>query len=120
MLVLFTVLIYCLPGGTLKTYRHRREATQETRQTILVLHCLAGDIEAIGTRLGRVPNDEAELVALRGKPMPHHVAYVNQGKSNFVLTVWIPQAWGWRDMFGWGLDFYGPNDVPRLQISDAF
>ena len=98
MLVLFTVLIYWFPGGTLKTYRQCRDASRETRQKILVLHCLAGDIEAIRARLGRVPNDEAELVALPGKPMPHHVLYVNQGKSNFVLTVWVPQAWGWWDM----------------------
>ena len=120
MLVLFTVLLFWFPGLTLKMYRYRWDAMQETRHKILVLHCLAGDIEAIRARLGRVPNDEAELVALRGKPMPHDVVYLNRGKSNFMLFVWIPQAWGCRDPFGLGLLFYGPNRVPRLQLFDAF
>jgi hypothetical protein len=117
MLVLFTVLICLFPGHTLNTYRDRREANQDSRQKILALHRLAADIEAIRARLGRVPNDEAELVALGGKPMPLHVLYVNQGTNSYVLIGGVPQLWGHSDLFGWGLDFFGPNTVPRVRVS---
>jgi hypothetical protein len=116
-LVLSTVLIFWFPGETLHTYRDRREADQDARQTILMLHRLAADIDAIRARLGRVPNDDAELVALRGKPMPPDFLYVNQGDQSYVLTGFVCQLWGRGDIFGWSVNYHGPNAVPRIRVS---
>ena len=117
MLVVFTVAIFSFPGCTLKTYRDTRDDKQGGRQTILALHRLIGDIEAIRARLGRVPNDEAELVTLRGKPMPPDVHYLNRGNPDYMLSGRFGGLWGvsyWHDFY---LESLGPDPLPRLMVS---
>jgi hypothetical protein len=120
MLVFFTVLIFCVPGWTFKRYRCERDDRQETRQTIFAAHCLASESDAIFARLGRVPRDEAELVALRGKPMPPHVFYRERGKDRYLLSCDVPQLWGYRDAWGLGFALYGKKDALGLRVDSGF
>lgn len=120
MLVFFTAVIFCFPGWMFKMYRCERDARQETRQTILAVHCLASDSDAIFARLGRVPRDEAELAALRGKPMPPHVFYSERGKDRYLLSCGVPQLWGYRDAWGLGFSLYGKKDALGLRVDSGF
>jgi hypothetical protein len=126
MIVLFALVVYWVSGGTMRSYRVGPEAVQQTRQLILMLHRLTADIEAIRVRLGRLPNDEAELVALRGKPMPpyyqdYRVRYMRNyregyPRADYFLECGASQFWGHHwDLFPWIFLFHGPNDVQRLQ-----
>ena len=114
MFVLFAVLIFWSPGLTLKMYRNVREDEQGGRQTILAVHCLIRDIEAIRMRLGRVPNDEAELVALRGKPMPTHLHYLSRGNPDYAIFGLFGGLWEIPYVYGFGLNSFGPDPLPRL------
>jgi hypothetical protein len=117
-LAVFAVLICWFPGLTIKVYRERREANQDQRQMILALHRLATEIDAISARLGRSPRDDAELAALRGKPLPPHFLYTSQGDKSYLVIAFPHELWGASDMFGWSLEFYGgPDAVPRIQVS---
>ena len=62
---------------------------------------LLSDIDAISKRLGRVPKDEAELVKLRGKPMPeisrglggdfHRIDYYATDANHFWLEIYYDE-----------------------------
>jgi hypothetical protein len=121
MIVLFTFVIYCTSGSTMQTHRFGPESIQETRQMILTMHRLSAEIEAIRAKTGRLPKDEAELVALRGKPMPpyrgdYRVSYQRNDQGGYNLNCCASHFWGrgW-DIFGWILIFHGPDAVQRLQ-----
>jgi hypothetical protein len=78
----------------------RQEAEYERQQAADIKdgQQLIADIDAIHTKLGRYPTDEAELVELRGKPMPathpknkssHPIAYTrDSGQPKFGLHFW--------------------------------
>jgi hypothetical protein len=119
MFVFFTVLVFWFPGMTLKTYRDTREEEQRGRQTIVSLHCLIGDIEAIRSRFGQVPNDEAELVGLRGKPMPAHLHYVSRGNPDYAIFGLFGGLWGIPYAYGFGLSSFGPDPLPRLMVDSG-
>jgi len=70
MLILFIWLTF---GGAAAEIINRLECqnrVENTTHTIIKLHQLAAEIEAFRERLGRLPDDEEELVQLRGQPMP--------------------------------------------------
>jgi hypothetical protein len=120
MIVLFTFVVYCTAGSAMRTHRVGPEFVQETRQLLLTLHRLSAEIEAIRARTGRLPKDEAELVVLRGKPMPpfYHdycVHYSREGDS-YRLDCSASHFWGrsW-DFFPWIFCYYGPDSPQRLQ-----
>jgi hypothetical protein len=128
MLVFFSVIIPVDAAYTMHSRRAGPEAVQETRQLILTLHQLAADIEAIRARTGRLPKDEAELVALQGKPMPayyrdYRVNYHridDKGDSSadaYALGCIAADFWGENgDFFGWVVSFHGPRAVQRLVV----
>ena len=107
MVVLFSFVIYWTAGGTMRTYLFGPQAVQETRTLILTLHRLSTEIEGFRTQLGRLPNGEAELVALRGKPMPpyyadYRVTYRRDQRTGYYLDCGAWNFWGdhW-DIFAW-------------------
>jgi len=120
MLTLFTVVIFCFPAMSLKIYCSDRDDKKETRRTIVALHCLSCDANAIFARLGRVPNDDAELVSLRGKSMPSRIFYANQGNDKYVIFGGVHKVWGYNDPWGVGLMYFGMNDAQRLRIDSGF
>lgn len=128
MIVFFSVIIPAVSAGTIRSHREGPEAVQETRQMILTLHRLTAEIEAIRSRIGRLPNDEAELVALRGQPMPQHhqtfrISYDRpdandyRTRGNYHLQCGSSHFWGehW-DFWGWIFHFYGPDAVQRVYV----
>jgi hypothetical protein len=127
MMVVFTLAIYWTSGSTMRTYRSGPEAVQETRQLISILHRLAADIEKFRSERGRLPRDEAELIALRNKPMPRYyqdyrIGYSQQGShdgsdGDYYLECGASQFWGHHwDIFPWIFLFYGPHATQRLQV----
>jgi hypothetical protein len=126
MVVLFTFVIYGTSRDTMYSYRDWPETVQETRTLISTLHQLTAEIEELRSQLGRLPRDEAELVALRGKPMPpyykeYRIGYRQYGGSHklngdYRLDCGASHFWGrnW-DFFPWIFEFYGPDAVQRLQ-----
>ncbi len=132
MIVLFTFVIYCISGGTMRHYRAWPESVQETRQLILTLHRLTADIETFRSQLGRIPKDETELVSLRGKPMPPYhqnygIRYMSFGKDRYPglegdyrLDCGASHFWGLHwDIFPWIFEYFGPTATPRLH-AEAF
>jgi hypothetical protein len=117
MIVFFTVIIPAVSVYTIWDKRAGAEAVQETRQLILTLHRLSAEIEAIRAQMGRLPKDEAELVALRGKPMPTYyrdsrVSYLRDDRNGYRLDCCVSYLWGHG--WGWIVCFYGPEAVQRL------
>ena len=109
MIVLFSFVIYWTAGGTMRTYRFGPEAVQETRTLILTLHRLSTEIEGFRTRLGRLPNGEAELVALRGKPMPPYYPNYRVRYTRDHRTGYYPRLWS-QELLGAPLGFLSLDD----------
>jgi len=63
-----------------------------------------------------VPNDEAELVALGGKPMPAHLRYVSRGDPEYAIFGRLGGLWGIPYVYGFGLNSFGPDPLPRLMV----
>ncbi len=128
MVVLFSIIVPAVSACTIHRHRARCEAVQETRQLILMLHQVAGEIEAIRAQTGQLPKDEAELVALRGKPLPayyreYRTKYYRTdsegapGRDGYYLDCTARDFWGeHQDLFGWILFFHGPHAVQRLDV----
>jgi hypothetical protein len=82
------------------------------------MHKLGAEIEAIRARIGRLPNDEQELVALRGQPMPpyfraYQTHYYRHNKDAYRIDAMVPDFWGNHgDIFGWIVHYSGPGS-PR-------
>jgi hypothetical protein len=88
------VLLVCAVHPLFHGARHLRIARyfHENRAT---LQALIDDVDVISRRLGRVPRNEAELVALRKQPMPripwpqwgtHELSYHAIGERHFALV----------------------------------
>lgn len=88
------VLLVCAVHPLFHGARHLRIARyfHENRAT---LQALIDDVDAISQRLGRVPKDEDELVALRKQPMPripwpqwgaHELSYHAMGEHHYALS----------------------------------
>jgi hypothetical protein len=73
----FTLIIPASVAATISRVRDCDSEYQETTQMLLGLHQVASDIDAFRKARGRVPNDEDELVAWRGSPMPSWSKYGN-------------------------------------------
>jgi hypothetical protein len=122
MIVFFSVLVTAMSAHAIHSRREMAGAVQETRQLLLTLHRLSAEIEAIRAKTGRLPKDEAELVTLRGKPMPpyyrqYQVRYYRNEMGGYSMHCSAPDFWGehW-DLFGWIILFYGPNSTQRLEV----
>ena len=128
MIVFFSVVIPAVSAYTIQSRRKTPEAVQETRQMLLTLHRLTAEIEAIHAKTGRYPANEAELVALRGKPMPQYhrtfrISYDRPGtdsyrkRGEYHLECSASRFWGkhW-DLFGWIFHFYGPDATQRVYV----
>ena len=94
---------------------------QETTNTLITLHQLAGEVEAIRARIGRLPGSEGELVELRGKPMPTYylnycIHYYRSSPEDYSLSACVNNFWGadW-DIFGYILHCYGPTSPRRVR-----
>jgi hypothetical protein len=99
--------------------REGPEAIQETRQLIVKLHRLSAEIEAIRAKTGRLPKDETELVALRGKLLPpcsdnYPPSYYRDDRGGYSLNGYVTYFWG----RGWGCVFcyYGSDAAQRLHV----
>ncbi|MFL5329977.1 MAG: hypothetical protein ACJ8C4_13815 [Gemmataceae bacterium] len=97
----------------------RRQSEREHRENSVTLRKLLVDLEDIRTRLGRVPTDEAELIALRGKPMPkaydqgalYPVDYLRTTDTTYRLHYesWATDDWTYdstKPHEGWVQSFY--------------
>ena len=128
VIAVFSVVNMAMVYGTIQHQRRGVESVQETRQLVLELHRLSAEIEAIRARLGRLPKDEAELVALRKKPMPEYhpgfrISYDRPGsddyrrRGDYHLQCGASHFWGTHwDLFPWIFHFYGPDAEQRLYI----
>jgi hypothetical protein len=81
---------------------------------------LGNEVESFLSQNGRLPNDEAELVAFRGKPMPpFHDKYCYRYKrtngDEYSIECTMSDAWGkhW-DLFGYIILYYGPKSPERI------
>lgn len=129
MLVFFSVVIAAASAYNVHCHRDGIETVQETRQMLLTLHRLTMEIEAIHARTGRYPANEAELVALRGKPMPQYhcifrISYDRPGADDYRnrgayhLQCGATHFWAdhWDTIFPWIFHFYGPDAVQRVYV----
>jgi len=101
---------------------------QETRKLISTLHGLTAEIETLRSQMGRLPRDEAELVALRGRPMPPShfghglISYQRDAgrdglDGDYHLECMASHFWGCHwDIFGWIILYYGPNASRRFHV----
>jgi hypothetical protein len=119
-LALFTIIVPLAAGGAAQSRLHRIEQVRRTARMILIFHRLGAEVEAIRTRLGRLPADEEELVRLRGKPMPpdgekYRIRYYRRDEKQYDMSYNAADFWGrhW-DLFGWIFHYYGPSSPQRL------
>ena len=119
MTVFFTIVIFGLSGFAEHERRVHDETIQATRELILTLHRLSAEIETIRSRLGRLPDNEGELVDLRGEQMPlfykdFHITYRRDDRNGYSLNCCVGNVWG----HGWGeiIDFHGPESTQRISV----
>jgi hypothetical protein len=99
-------------------YRHAERAYQAEFDRA-TLREIVKDVDAIRTRLGRAPKDQAELESLLGRPMPHvhdegrptPVNYRRTGDNSFQLQykLWVTDDWifdSTKPDAGWVQRFY--------------
>ena len=120
-LALFTLIAWVAGYAGINSRVRHQDAVQRTTETIIELHKLAAEVESIRARLGRLPNDEMELVALRQKPMPTFYRNFQIGyrldRDRYYLTCSLSDFWDCHwDLFGWIVSYYGPNAPRRMQI----
>jgi hypothetical protein len=124
-LALFTLIgwiIICVICANVQSQVRRQEDAQQTTETLIKLHKLATEIESFRARLGRLPKDEEELVALRGEPMPTFyqqfaIHYKRLGGDRYELTCSLRSFWGYGwDLWGWHVAYYGCNSPRRIQV----
>ena len=119
MIVFFSIVISAMSACTQRDYRAGPQAIQETRELILTLHRLSAEIDAARAKTGRLPKDEAELVTLRGKPLPthssnYHVRYLQDNDGGYYLEGYVTYLWGGG--WGWVYCFYGSDAAQRLHV----
>lgn len=121
-LALFTWIAWSASCASIGSRLRHQEAVQHTTETIITLHKLAADVESIRARLGRLPTDEKELVALRQKPMPlfyiqYQIGYQRVDQDRYHLTCSLSDFWDrHRDLFGWIVLYDGPAAPRRMQV----
>ncbi len=92
-----------------------------TTQSLILLHKLGEEVEAIRAKRGSVPIDEEEFVRLRGEPLPiyrytHRITYQRRNGNEYELELLMPDFWGgsW-DFFGYIIRYAGPRNPQRIQ-----
>lgn len=121
-LALFTLIAWSAGYATIGSRLRHQEAVQHTTDILVTLHNLAAEIEVIRSRLGRIPNDEEEFVALRRKPMPayyshYQIRYGLLDKDRYRLSCSLNSFWGHHwDLFGWNVAYHGPNEPRRVRV----
>ena len=114
-----------IPGSYFsKTVSHTRhlEDVEHTTATLVTLHRLAGEIETIRARLGRLPTGEKELETLRRAPLPafwkdYRIHYERRDEEHYDLTCTLQNFWGYGwDIFGWNVYYHGPDAPRRIQV----
>jgi len=121
VLALSTLIAWIAVGFTIHSELRLPEDVAETTHTLLAVHKLAQDVEAIRTRFGRLPADQQELVRLRGKPMPlcgsGHcpITYDRNSDADYRLNFDLATFWGYRWNF-YVAYYQGPNATPRLFV----
>ncbi len=122
VLVACTLIVPLTAVWTVRGCLSGQEAAQRTTENLIALHQLGTEVESFRTRLGRLPKDEAELVALRGKLMPfyrtsysssHPIRYTRRDQGEFCLECDFSDFWGSAADF-WIFSYYGPNSTQRL------
>lgn len=129
ILVVFTLINVVMARNTMTRHHAGPARVEQTRELVLALHQLTAEIETYRDQLGRLPKDEAELVSLRGQPMPpyfqdYRVNYYQRGEGDwrcveddYYLRCSAFHFWGRAgDIFGWGFCFYGPDCTQRLEV----
>jgi|SRR3972149_1492172 len=121
--LLFVVLVISLGLGFLgvlkqRSDRLRSKLEQLAKEDKATLKAIVRDVDAIRAKLGRAPKDEAELVALLGKPMPvvHDQGvptsvryYCNGDGYTLVYTLWATDDWVYdsdKPKDGWVQHYY--------------
>lgn len=121
VVAVFTLVVPATVGSTIARTREYHADYQQTTDVIVGLHRLAAEVEAFRTAHGRLPKDEAEFVAWRGRPLPELGRY---GRASYTLVgekyelySAVQQFWGhaW-DLFGYDVLFYGPRSTQRIEV----
>ena len=129
ILVVFTLVNLGMARNTMTQYLVGPARVEQTRELVLALHQLTAEIETYRDQLGRLPKDEAELVSLRGQPLPpyfrdYRVDYYQRGEGDwrcaegdYYLRCSAFHFWGraW-DIFPWLVCFHGPECTQRLEV----
>jgi hypothetical protein len=125
VLALSTFIISCAAVAAFHGDLSYLKEVKETTQTIVELHKIGNEVEKFKLQLGRLPNNEEELVNLRGKPMPTNgrftiVNYYKLDDNHYSLNSSLRSFWGrhW-DLFGYVLSYYGPHSTRRI-YADLF
>jgi hypothetical protein len=120
MLLLVTLIACNFTCGKIANHRCQQHAVQHTNETFIKLNALATEIESIRATLKRLPDDEKELVKLRGKPMPtfyrhYQIRYERLEKDHYYLTCSLSDFWGhaW-DFWPWIVQYNDPASPRRI------
>ncbi len=107
------VFSFILIAGALHTTSgdpKRHAELQKEIRIVSLFHDLRSEIEAFRSRSGRLPKDEAELVSLRGKPMPVYdgnlrIMYFSEDAQHYRLECCV---------YDWILRFPAPSSPQRF------
>lgn len=122
-LALFTLIAGLIVGNKLNGHLQYQASIQHTTDTLITLHELSLEIESLRSRLGRLPEDEEELIALRGEPMPtfyldSQIHYYRDDADHYGLHCCLSDFWGHaRDLFGWLIQYRDPESPQRIHAT---
>jgi len=120
-LALFTLVFWMISAGDIGSRLHYLKEVRHTTKVLTSLHALGTEIESLQARLGRLPKDEEELVALRGKPLPafykeYRIHYQRQDGDQYRLECSLSDFWG-HAWDGWIVFYNGPDSLRPLQVT---
>jgi hypothetical protein len=121
VVAVFTLVIPAMVGSMISRTRQYHADYQQTTEVLVGLHRLAAEVEAFRATRGRLPKDEAEFVAWRGRPMPDPGRYGRASYSlvgdEYMLHSAVQQFWehGW-DFFGYDVYSRGPRSRERIEV----
>jgi hypothetical protein len=122
-LVIITGIFSAIVASNFRDRLRGQEAIERTTHMLIDLHRLGNDVESFRTQYSRLPSDEKELVAFRGKPMPPFhdkfcYSYQRAGGDEYYIECTMSDAWGGHwDLFGYIVAYYGPRSPGRIHTT---
>jgi hypothetical protein len=119
---LFTLIAWFVIVRGITNHIYAEQQVQRTTDSLIALYKLGNEIDAFQARMGRIPKDEKELVAIWGKPLSPlgqhpRISYRRHGEDHYDLLCIFGHFWGrhW-DIFGWNVSYDGPHSPRRMRV----